>query len=296
MPRRDRAYVVGDHGMVFRYRVVPLSHPLGPNDKDAPAMPGFESALDEQVGQLEGVVGELATQLSAASPTGSAGASAAAANGAAAAGGTASGDSAVAAASADSATGASEPLDAPLPPPSPFTANCCKKSFNRLETILGALSQTLPEFIGKYKNLNLLLAAVRMGAELPAEYRSVKGGLRSFRKAQDKESATAALAGVSAALSAFKQTTSVSMQQELPPPPSGDAEGAPSAGLSPVPNADSSAAQNAGTEAKTLVGDAAAEAKSALKDSTKASGKDAMKGAADKAKKGLGGLLRKKKP
>jgi hypothetical protein len=294
MPRRDRAYVVGDHGMVFRYRVVPVSQPLGPNDKDAPAMPGFESALDEQVGQLEGVVGEIVTQLSAASPTGSAGASAAS-GAVAAAGGAANGDSAVAA-SGDSAAAASEPLDAPLPPPSAFTANCCKKSFSRLETILGALSQTLPEFIGKYKNLNLLLAAVRMGAELPSEYRSVKGGLRAFRKAQDKESATAALAGVSAALSAFKQTTSVSMQQELPPPPSGDSEGAPSPGSSPVPNADSSAVQNSGTEVKSLVGDAAAEAKSAVKDSTKASGKDVMKEAADKAKKGLGGLLRKKKP
>lgn len=42
---------------------------------------------------------------------------------------------------------------------------------SRLDVILGALSQTLPEFIGKYKNLNLLLAAVRMGAELPGEFR-----------------------------------------------------------------------------------------------------------------------------
>lgn len=39
-PRRDRAYFVGDHGMVFRYSVVPASRSLGPNDIAAPAMPG----------------------------------------------------------------------------------------------------------------------------------------------------------------------------------------------------------------------------------------------------------------
>jgi photosystem II stability/assembly factor-like uncharacterized protein len=39
-PRRDRAYIVGDNGMVFRYSVVPASRSLGPNDIAAPAMPG----------------------------------------------------------------------------------------------------------------------------------------------------------------------------------------------------------------------------------------------------------------
>jgi hypothetical protein len=56
-----------------------------------------------------------------------------------------------------------------------------------------------------------------MGGELPSEFRAVKGGLSAFRKANDRESAEAALASVSAALSALKQTTAVSMQTELPP-------------------------------------------------------------------------------
>ncbi|MFN2397734.1 MAG: WD40/YVTN/BNR-like repeat-containing protein [Gemmatimonadaceae bacterium] len=219
LPRRDRAYVVGDHGMIFRYRVVPASHSLGPNDIAMPAMPAFESALDEQVKELEQVVTELGSSLSAA---GGAQGGAAAADAVAGAVAT---DPAGAGAAGGSAATAGEPLNAPLPPASQFTAQCCKKSFSRLEVILGALSQTLPEFIGKYKNLNLLLAAVRMGAELPGEYRAVKGGLKAFRQAKDKESATAALAGVSTALSALKQTTAVSMQQQLPPPPSGGAGG-----------------------------------------------------------------------
>jgi photosystem II stability/assembly factor-like uncharacterized protein len=45
-PRRDRGYVVGDHGMVFRYSVVPAAQPLGPNDKAAPAMPAVDSPPD----------------------------------------------------------------------------------------------------------------------------------------------------------------------------------------------------------------------------------------------------------
>jgi hypothetical protein len=208
LPRRDRAFIVGTNGMIFRYSVVPSAHPVGANDKVLPAMPGFDSPIDEQVAQLEQVVQQLDSELAAAK------ADSAAAGSPGAAGG--SGESSYA---ADSATAASEPFDAPLGPPSDFTTSCCTKSFSRLEVVLGALAGTLPEFIGKYRNLNLLLAAVRMGAEMPAQYRSVKGGLRSFRKAQDKETAQAALAGVSAALLALKQSTSVSMQQQLPPPP-----------------------------------------------------------------------------
>lgn len=297
LPRRDRAYVVGDHGMVFRYSVVPVSQALGANDKAAPAMPGFDSPLDEQVQQLEQVIDQIGKELSAAGA------------------GAAAGGAGVDSAAADSMAAATEPLDAPLPPASQYTSTCCKKSFSRLEVILGALSQTLPEFIGKYKNLNLLLAAVRMGAELPDEYRAVRGGLRSFRRAQDKESAQTALAGVSAALSAFKATTSVSMQQQLPPPPGGDAEAAasvpnasalqPAPAVAPsaqAPNADpkpsgaSSGGSGSSSTVKNVADGVGDETRSAVRDTTKAVAKDAVKDASDKAKKGLGSLLRKKKP
>lgn len=38
LPRRDRAYVVGDHGMIYRYRVVPVETKI-PGELPAPAMP-----------------------------------------------------------------------------------------------------------------------------------------------------------------------------------------------------------------------------------------------------------------
>lgn len=262
LPRRDRAYVVGDHGMIFRYRVVPMTAAMVPNGVVAPAMPAFESPLDEQVAQLETVLQEISTELESFTPP-------AASGGVTPAGVPKAFDPA-----ADSAAVWNEPFEAPLPPASGITANCCKKSFNHLELALGLVSQSLPDFISRYKNLNLLLAAVRMGSEMPDEYRSVKGGLRAFRRAQDKASAKAALAEVTAALAALKQTTAVAMQQQLPPPVSPDGEAFNNAGAA------SSASRQPAADAK---------AKPAAKNDTK----DAVK---DAAKKGLGGLLRKKIP
>ena len=271
LPRRDRGYVVGDHGMIFRYRVVPSSAPMGPNVVAAPAMPAFESPVDEQVAQLETVLKDLSTELEAFTPPSSGGVTPA---------GTPINADSVA--TADSTAAWNEPFEAPLPPASGFTSNCCRKSFSRLELTLGLLAPSLQDFIAKYRNLNLLLAAVRMGTELPGEYRNLKGGLRTFRSAQDKESAKAALADVIAALSALKQTTAVSMQQQLPPVPGSGMDGAPGPAFS--------AASAAPTpEARTP------EAKAAAKSPAKSETKDAVKDAAkDAAKKGLGGLLRRK--
>ena len=276
-PRRDRAYVAGDHGMIYRYRVVPAAEPMVANALEAPAMPGFDSPVDEQVAQLEQVVKDINTELgAAAAQPRQAGAGAGAA-------GSVSADSLAAFAAQDSAIAFTEPFEAPLPPASGFTASCCKKSFNRLEVLLGALSQTLPDFIGRYRNLNLLLAALRMSNELPDEFRSMKGGLRTFRRAQDKESAQAALASVIQAVAALKQTTAVSMQQQLPPvPSSGSDAGGGTTTFLPASN-DVSAPAAAPTPPTPQ-----------RKDSTKNAVKDAAKDAAGKAvKKGLGGLLKK---
>jgi hypothetical protein len=52
LPRRDRGYAVGDHGMIYRYRVVPTTQTVAKSIA-APAMPVFDSPLDEQVAALE---------------------------------------------------------------------------------------------------------------------------------------------------------------------------------------------------------------------------------------------------
>ena len=276
MPRRDRAYVVGTGGMIFRYRVVPAAQPLVANAVVAPAMPAFESAIDEQVAQLEEIFEELSQELEAAATTSQQGKT----DGS----GTPENTdpfNADSLAAIDSAAVWNEPFEAPLPPASGFTANCCKKSFSRLEITLAALSTTLPDFGGKYKNLNLLLAAIRMGAELPAEYRALKGDLRTFRRAQDKESAQAALAGVIQALAALKQTTSIAMQQELPPVPEAEA-------FAPTSGAASSAAGDAKAKSKAKEKDGVVDA---AKEGAKQGAKDAAK---DAAKKGIGNIFKRK--
>jgi hypothetical protein len=89
---------------------------------------------------------------------------------------------------ADSLIAFTEAFDAPVPAPSRFTAGCYRKSFSRLEVLLGALSQSLPDFMGKHRNLNLLLATLRMSNELPNEAREGSAGAGAF--VQSPSSAT----------------------------------------------------------------------------------------------------------
>jgi len=53
LPRRDRAYVVGDHGMIYRYSVVPDATPVAAKVVAAPAMPALDNAVLTQIQQLD---------------------------------------------------------------------------------------------------------------------------------------------------------------------------------------------------------------------------------------------------
>lgn len=65
LPRRDRGYVVGDHGMVYRYRVIPAAEATPPKAIAAPAMPPFAPAVHEQVEELETRVDALSALIAA---------------------------------------------------------------------------------------------------------------------------------------------------------------------------------------------------------------------------------------
>jgi hypothetical protein len=64
LPRRDRGYVVGEHGMIYRYRVVPVAENVAKSIA-APLMPAFDSPLDDQVEKLEGQLAALEKAASA---------------------------------------------------------------------------------------------------------------------------------------------------------------------------------------------------------------------------------------
>lgn len=203
-PRRDRAYVVGKGGMIFRYRVVPASAPVKQGVIAAPPMPAFASSLDNEVVELETLVTELSTTLE---------------------------QSPAASDSAPSATGGDftpEAVDESAPPPSveelvalplsAFTDACCTGSVKKVNVLLGAVAQSLPSFLQKYKNMNLLIAGLRMYTDLPDKYGDLRSAMRAFKQAGDKESAQAALVQITAATRELQTATKAAFQTQPPPP------------------------------------------------------------------------------
>lgn len=194
-PRRDRAYVVGEHGMVFRYSVVPGATRVSAASVSAPAMPAFGSPLENQVPQLDGFVQELTALVEQLPDSGSP----------PPAGAPTPGDS----------TGGGFAQDAA--PPSPFVTACCGKPLNKLNVILGAVLQSLPQFVAKFKNTNLLVAGLRMLSTMPSQLGDLRGALRAFKQATDKEGAKAALAQLGGAATSLSQSTKAAFQKEVTP-------------------------------------------------------------------------------
>lgn len=65
-PRRDRAYIVGEHGMIYRYRIVPKSYAAA-NSFDASAMPAAGDAiLQARTQRVRNDIAALQAKLSAA--------------------------------------------------------------------------------------------------------------------------------------------------------------------------------------------------------------------------------------
>lgn len=73
LPRRDRAYVVGEHGMIYRYSVVPESTPVSAKVLVSPAMPALDNAVLAQIQQLESRLDKIDAAVEAAEGSASAG-------------------------------------------------------------------------------------------------------------------------------------------------------------------------------------------------------------------------------
>jgi photosystem II stability/assembly factor-like uncharacterized protein len=209
LPRRDRAYVVGDHGMVYRYRVLGPGESPAAKALSAPAMPAFDSPLDDQVGELAQAVQALEQAVAAAPEATSAAASP---------------GQPVAPAAGDAAAAG-------------FAAACCAKSLNRFDVLLTAVGGTLPQFLGAYKNTNLLLAGIQMITDLPARVKGLDEAVRVFKKAADKAAAQQALVGVVTAAQALSQTTAVAFQKQAPVPGPGAGQSAAVGAPAPMPAA-----------------------------------------------------------
>lgn len=178
LPRRDWAYVVGDHGMVYRYHVVP-ANAAPPGSLTAPAMPGVPTLLGVQVDSLGEEVGQLAADATA--PTG------------------------VGRQPADGQAG-----QAPM---TPFIAACCGKRLSRVGLILEAVGALAPEFTTKYRNLNLLAQGLRVATALPEDVASLQSAIRAFQTAPDQPAADAALATVRSVLDGLRAQVDTALQR-----------------------------------------------------------------------------------
>jgi len=166
LPRRDRGYAVGGHGMVYRYSIVPVEHTAA-HSMDAPVVGAFSSPLDDQVEAFVTEIGAFSSE-----------------NGAVAAGSTSTG----------------------------VSAGQTKAGSNRLgklQALLDVIGASMPDFLARYRNLNLLFEGARTATGMPAWFQTVKGGLAAFRSSTDKSSAAAALAQLVSAADSLKNQTSV---------------------------------------------------------------------------------------
>jgi photosystem II stability/assembly factor-like uncharacterized protein len=277
LPRRDRGYAVGDHGMVYRYSIVPVTHTAA-NSFDAPIVGAFTSPLDNQVEEFVADVGAFSTE-NGGPPTDAASGDA----GTASSGGmdtsasdgsgtTGSTSGAVGSGSGD-ASGTTTAFDAGSAGASAGKAKRGGNRLGQLQALLDAIGTSMPDFLARYRNLNLLFEGTRTAAGMPSWLQTVKGGLAAFRSSTDKSSAAAALAQIVSAADSLKNQTSVAfMQTSFTQGPEDAASGFSS---TPPP----------ATAAAASVDSAAAGAKSAVADSVANAAKAA-------AKKKLGGLLK----
>ena len=186
LPRRDRGYAVGDHGMVFRYRVVPVSY-AAPNALDAPIVGTFASPLDEEVDQL---VSQSQTL------TGS--------DGSGGGGGNATLTSASSGGSSSSSTGTATKSG---------TTNRSSNTLGKLQALLDAISAHVPQFLAKYRNLNLVFEGARTSAALPGWFETVKQGYAAFKSSADKGGAQTALAQMISAADSLRTETRLAFQK-----------------------------------------------------------------------------------
>jgi photosystem II stability/assembly factor-like uncharacterized protein len=177
LPTRDRAYAVGDHGMIYRYRLVPADYPAA-HALDAPAMPGIPSVVASQMQKLAAELKVTTTAVSAA------------------------------------------PEGAALPPSA------------GLDAAQSAIATSVPPFVAQYRSTNLIIAGLRLVADVSTRLAAVQQAYTTFRHSPDRAAALTALAGMSLAVQGLGGSTDLALQQQTLPDDSGVAvgSGAPDAG------------------------------------------------------------------
>jgi photosystem II stability/assembly factor-like uncharacterized protein len=98
----------------------------------------------------------------------------------------------------------------------PFASSCCGDKVNRLDAVLSLVLESLPQFVARFKNTNLLTTGLLMLSTMPGQLGEVSGAYNEFKQAPNKEGAQAALARLVTALSSLRQSTLAAFQKETP--------------------------------------------------------------------------------
>ena len=229
-PRRDRAYVVGDHGMIYRYRVVAANYTAA-NVLDAPLMPGFGGAelsvkADAVRKDLEALRGKLAALTTTTSPdasataamAGAASAEASASTGAAAngapgsAGFTQPADVSATANAIASGDSGSASFSQDTSPASDFFSTCCAADMQQLQADTSGFVAQIPPMTSQTRPLNLIVAGLQLVATLMNQGQSLWNQFKTLKHAPNPQAASAALQQLSTTLNTVQQASSTGLQ------------------------------------------------------------------------------------
>jgi photosystem II stability/assembly factor-like uncharacterized protein len=226
LPTRQRGYVAGASGMIYRYSVVPADY-SAERAIEVPAMTGAGAEqMTERIAKVRNGVDALRAKLQAAQKKGgttAARGSAATAAGAGAkqrpaTGSARSAGSTSSAATSGSDEGSASSAGATEAEPSGdaeagsegaggdelageasdagdggFVQDCCPEQLKEVASSVESATAELPKFTGKFRNLNLFSVGLQMFQGLLNQGKEMKAAFAELRQAKDPETAMAAL-------------------------------------------------------------------------------------------------------
>jgi hypothetical protein len=177
LPRRDRAYVVGEHGMIYRYSVVPEAAPVAAKAIPAPAMPALDNAVLAQIDKLDASLDQIDAAIDQA------------------------GGAAAASAPASAGDWSSPAVDQQLA---------------QIQGTVDAIASGVPAMGSKNRNLNLVLLGLKLLGDLTGQGNGLKETFTSLRQSPDLGAASTALQNLHGQLDAMKTSVATFQSARKP--------------------------------------------------------------------------------
>lgn len=239
LPRRNAGYVVGNHGMIYRYRVVPVNYQAAAHSIDAPAMPGFDSPVFGEVATLNDVVSKLRSKVPAvaaapgqsaiqsgaqpggqiASQAGSQASTQPSAQTAAFLQDTSTPSSTVPGAAPAGTAGGFQQDTGSGPVPGGYMDSCCGPLVQQLETTANSFATNVPAFSQRFRNLNLILEGLNLVNNIVGQANTLKQSIRALRQAKNAQGAALALTAVQTQVNGISSSGGFVQDTTLPSQP-----------------------------------------------------------------------------